>query len=435
MKRLAISAILLSALPLCAEDSGKFFSWPTDVVNHELPSWLRFSGEERMRMEGYENGGFKGNNEDLYLLQRMWLNMKIQPAWWLKVFAQSQDSRVFLKNGTPAPPYQDSWDLRQAYAELGDMEKGFFALRVGRQEINLGEQRLVGSTPWSNTARTFDAARLTLHHKKVRLDAFAASVVVLKDGQVGEVTPGNNLYGLYGGLLNVVPKSTIEPYFLWRSQSTVKAQLGGVGTYDMKVTGVRWVGTLPRGFDYNTDLAFERGSVLADSIDAWAGHWVLGYTATALKWTPRFLVEYNTATGSASTKLGQRHTFDQLYPTAHDKYGLADQVGWKNIHHVRVGPEWKIVPRWSMAVRYSDYWLADAHDALYTTSNAVVAQMANGSAGRWVGQEVDFVNLVTVSKITQIGAGLSHIFPGTFLKTATPGQSYTAPYLFFQTRF
>lgn len=435
MKRFVMCSLLLCALPLCAQDSGSFFSWPTDAINKELPSWLRFSGEERMRVEGFDNGGFKSNNTDYYLLQRARFNMKIQPAWWLKVFAQTQDARVLYKNGTPAPPYQDTWDLRLAYAEIGDTEKGFFALRVGRQEINLGEERLVGSTPWTNAARSFDAARLTLHHKKLRLDAFAASVVMLQDGQVGAVAPGNNLYGLYGGLLNVVPNSTVEPYYLWRTQSDVKAQLGGIGTYDMKVSGVRWIGTLPRGFDYNTDIAFERGGLLRDTIDAWAGHWVVGFKPAPLPWSTRLFVEYNTATGSASAKLGERHTFDQLYPTAHDKYGLSDQVGWKNIHHVRAGPEWTPVSRWSMSVRYSDYWLANAHDGLYTTSNLVVAQMANGTAGRWVGQEVDFVNLVQVSKITQIGAGVSHIFPGTFLKLSTPGQSYTAPYLFFQSRF
>jgi hypothetical protein len=435
MKRFRMSAILLCALPMCAQDAGSFFSWPTDVINNELPSWLRFSGEERMRTEGYDNGGFKPNNADYYLLQRLRLNMKIQPARWLKIIVQSQDSREFFKGGTPAPPYQDTWDLRQAYAEIGDMERGFVDLRVGRQEINLGEERLMGSSNWTNNARTFDAARLRLHHKKLRLDIFAASVVVVTVGQVGAVAPGSNIYGLYGGLDNVIPHSTIEPYLFWRSQSDVKAQLGGAGTYDMKVPGVRWLGTLPRNFDYNTDIAFERGSVLKDSIDAWAGHWVLGYNAPALAFSPRFFAEFNYATGSASSKLGQRHTFDQLYATAHDKYGLSDQVGWKNIEHIRVGPEWKFRPRWSMSVRYSDYWLANAHDALYNTSNAVVAQMANGSAGRWVGQGLDVVSAIQVSKITTIGGGVSHIFPGTFLKMATPGLSYTAPYLFFQTMF
>jgi hypothetical protein len=435
MKYFRLLAIVLCFLPLSAQDSGSFVSWPSDSLNKELPSWLKLSGEERIRIEGYTAAGFKPNNQDFYMLQRLRLNLLIQPVWWLKVIAQSQDAREFYKGGTPAPPYQDTWDLRQAYAEIGDMERGFFSLRVGRQEVNLGDERLIGSSNWTNNARTFDAARLRLHHKKLRMDVFAASVVVVTVGQIGAVTPGNNIYGLYGGMDNVVPNATIEPYLFWRSQSTVKAQLGGTGTYDMKVPGIRWVGTLPRNFDYNTDLAFERGSVLKDSIDAWAGHWVLGYTAKELPKTPRFFAEYNYATGSASAKLGQRNTFDQLYATAHDKYGLADQVGWKNIHHVRVGPEVKILPRWSMSARYSDYWLANSHDALYNTSNSVVAQLASGAGGRWVGQEVDLVSAFQLSKITSIGGGVSHIFPGTFLKMATPGQSYTAPYLFFQTKF
>ena len=434
-KRFRLLSVLLCALPICAQDSGKFFSWPTDSLNKESPSWLRFSGEERIRVEGYDNLFFKPNHTDNYLLQRLRLNMKIQPVWWLKVIAQSQDSREFFKGGIAAPPYQDTWDLRQAYAEIGDMERGFFALRVGRQEVNMGEERLMGSTNWTNNARTFDAARLRLHHRKLRIDLFAASVVVVTVGQLGAVTPGNNIYGLYGGMENVIPHSTIEPYLFWRSQSTVQAQLGGVGTYDMKVPGIRWVGTLPHNFDYNTDLAFERGSLLKDSIDSWAGHWVVGYTAVNAPWTPRLFAEFNHASGSASSKLGQRHTFDQLYATAHDKYGLGDQVGWKNVQHLRVGPEWKIRPRWSLSARYSDYWLADAHDALYNTSNAVVAQKADGSAGRWVGQEFDLVSAVQMSKITTIGGGVSHIFPGTFLKLSTPGMSYTAPYLFFQTLF
>ena len=37
--------------------------------------------------------------------------------------------------------------------------------------------------------------------------------------------------------------------------------------------------------------------------------------------------------------MATRQTFDQLYPTGHDKLGLTDQVGWRNIHHLREGIE------------------------------------------------------------------------------------------------
>jgi hypothetical protein len=426
--------IAACVLPLSAQ-SADVFQWPSEHINQRLPGWLRFSGEERLRLEGFDAGGFKPDNGDDYVLQRFRFNMKIQPAGWLKVFVQTEDARAFWRNQDAAPPFADTWDLRLAYAEAGDMEKSPVAVRVGRQEIDLGDERLVGSAPWLNTPRSFDAARLALHYHKLRLDIFASSVVVLQNGQVGSVQPGNNLHGLYGGLINVIRNSTLEPYLLWRLQPGVLSELGGAGHLDMKVSGVRWGGTLPHNFDYRTEVAFETGSVARDRIHAWAGHWTAGFTFPGVAWKPRLMAEYNYATGDGSSRDGRRNTFDQLYPSAHDMYGLADQVGWKNIHHLRSGVESKVTPAWSLASRYGDYWLADAHDALYNTASAVVARSANGSAGRWVGQEVDFVALYQPFKTTQIGAGLAHIFPGTFLKLATPGRGYTAPYVFFISQF
>ena len=295
---IAAGALSLSAQP------AHVIQWPSEQINQRLPRWLRFSGEERIRLEGFDAGGFKADNGDAYLLQRFRFNMKIQPAGWLKVFVQTQDARVFWKNQTPAPPFQATWDLRLAYAEAGDMEKSPVALRVGRQEINLGEQRLVGDAWWGNTPRSFDAARLAFHYRKVRLDAFASSLVVVQDGRVGSVRPGNNLHGLYGGLTNVIPNSTIEPYLLWRLQPGVQSELDGVGHLDMKVMGVRWVGTLPHNFDYRTEVAVERGRLVQDHIRTWAGHWVAGYTFPSVVWKPRLMAEYNYATGDGNSKDG-----------------------------------------------------------------------------------------------------------------------------------
>src|SRR5437763_22594 len=83
---------------------------------------------------------------DAYYLNRLRVNLLIQPASCIKAFAQTQDARVAFKNTKPAaPPYQNTWDLRQAYLELGDSEKGLVGVRTGRQEMNFGEQRLIGS--------------------------------------------------------------------------------------------------------------------------------------------------------------------------------------------------------------------------------------------------------------------------------------------------
>jgi hypothetical protein len=140
-------------------------------------------------------------------------------------------------------------------------------------------------------------------------------------------------------------------------------------------------------------------------------------------------VEYNYASGDRNPQDGTRGTFDQLYSTAHDKYGLADQVGWKNIRNLRGGMDLQLAKKWGLVGRYDAWWLADTHDALYSASSSVVARSVNGAAGRFVGQELDTVLAYTFSQQLQISGGYGHIFPGTFLTHTTPGQSYNFPYV------
>jgi len=183
------------------------------------------------------------------------------------------------------------------------------------------------------------------------------------------------------------------------------------------------------------EMAKETGSLGSDKVSAWAGHWVLGRTLASVPLKPRPWIEYNYATGDANAKDGIRGTFDQLYPTAHDKYGLADQVGWKNIRDLRLGVETKPRKNWTATLEYNDWYLANAHDALYNTSSTAIARSANGTAGTHAGQELDLTATWSVFSSLQTGAGFGHIFPGEFLRKTTPGNAYTFPYVMLNYRF
>jgi hypothetical protein len=404
---------------------------PSEELNAQLPRWLRLSGEYRARVEGFVNNGF-GPHDDLYLLNRFRINMAIQPLSWVKLRFQGQDARVFWKNQRPpAPPFQDVMDLRLGWLELGDPEKGAWALRVGRQEFVYGEQRLVGHVSWLNTARSFDAARLTLRHNGYRVDAFASSVVIPKDGEFNRHIDGNNFHGLYGGVEKLIPKAVLEPYVFWRTapwRLSPVPESGGRGKLSFATAGFRLAGKM-EAWDYSVEMAKQFGSLGADSIRAWAGHWRLGYTTAQLGWKPRWIGEYNYATGDRDPRDGRRQTFDILYPTPHDKYGLSDQVGWKNIHHVRFGVDLKPHPKWLLQPNYHCWWLASRNDGLYLAGGALLARVAGGARSRHVGQELDFQATYTLNKQVQIAGGLAHIFPGAFLKEATPGKAYTFPYI------
>lgn len=394
-----------------------------------VPAWLSVGGQLRARAEAYNNGGFRPDNADQYVLTRVLLNARVRPSRTTVLFVEGMDARGPWKNKAPAgAPFRDHADLRQLYLQVGADDSPQM-LRAGRLELGFGDGRLVGSLPWANTARTFDGARGTFGGKSYRVDAFAASVVKVEQDKFDKNTPGSNFYGVYSSVTRLAPKVAIEPFFFWRRQSGLTTEAGARGTMNFGTFGLRAVGKLPSNFDYDTQMAAQRGSLGDESIGAWAGHWLLGYALANARLTPRLFAEYNRASGDESPTDNKKGTFDQLYPTSHDKYGLTDLVGWQNMKHVRGGLDFAIAKGWSATTRYSRYWLADAHDALYNGGGALLARSATGVAGTDVGQEVDIIASGKLRPSLGFSAGLGYFTPGKFLKNTTPGKPYTYPYV------
>jgi hypothetical protein len=209
---------------------------------------------------------------------------------------------------------------------------------------------------------------------------------------------------------------------------SLRAEAGGLGTLKETTTGVRIAGKLPARFDYGVEMALQRGSLGTDDISAWAGHWQMRQTFPG-RTAVRLTGEYNYASGDQDPGDNVRGTFDQLYPTPHDKYGLADQIGWKNVHHARAGFEITPVKALPVQVNYHSWWLAEARDAIYSAGSTVLARVATGAVDRHVGQEIDVQVSRALTPQIQAAAGYAHIAPGAFLKEATPGASYSHPYV------
>jgi hypothetical protein len=244
---------------------------------------------------------------------------------------------------------------------------------------------------------------------------------------------GNYLYGT-DAQLSVLPLAgIIEPYEFVRTGRNLKTEAGALGNLTSTTTGIRLAGKFSPHTDYNSEIAVQRGSVGSDTISAWAGHWVAGRTIAAGRASYRVFGEYNYASGDQTPGDGKRRTFDQLYPTGHDKYGLADQIGWKNIHHLRAGLEYKPQTKLLLSGGYHSYWLASSRDALYSAAGATLARIAAGAPNRHVGQEVDLQTIYTPSARIQVSGGYAHLFAGPFLRAATPGKSYNFPYVMVTT--
>lgn len=394
----------------------------TKEVNRELPSWLHFGGEERARMEHLTGEGFKPV-ADLYLLNRLRLNMDVRPTAWLSLHFQAEDARVFGQNTLPAPASQkDAMDLRVGYLEIGGEERPV-TLRAGRQALDFGEGRLVADPNWSNVGKSFDAARVTLRSGGWKVDLFTAAAVKIDPLSFDQPTPGEHFDGAYGSVSRLVPGATLEPYVFWRMEHNSKNEAGKLGNLSEKTAGLRWVGKLPLGFDYTGEAAFETGSWAGDGIAAWTGRWVVGYTLPNAVHKPRFYLEYARASGDRNSKDGDHGTFDPLFPSSHDKYGLTDLFCSSNIVYLRPGFQYVVRQGLTVATAYNDFRLASATDGLYI-SNKLFARNAAGTAGTRVGGEGDVQVQWSVSRATQLTVGYGRLFAGEFLKRTTTGVPY-----------
>ena len=182
-----------------------------------------------------------------------------------------------------------------------------------------------------------------------------------------------------------------------------------------------------RGFRYNVEGIAQTGEVgaLTHRAHAWVAQ--IGRQTALLDKPLDITAEYKVATGG--TRSDRSQTFDALFPAAHDKFGHADWLGWRNIRNVKAFAVWSATKSLTVLAMYNNSWLYDRHDAVYNSQGRAVARSPLGTAGSHIGQEADIYFTYKKGGWTT-GAGYGHLFPGEFLKKATPGVSSQYAYVF-----
>jgi hypothetical protein len=390
--------------------------------------------EEKLRFEARENN-FDFNDsvdsltDDAWLLQRVRFGALFAPTSFLKFYAQGQDSREFFSDRPDIPGQlgaegNDKFDLRQAWIEIGDAKSSFpMTLKVGRQLLSYGDERLVGSFDWNNIGRTFDAAKLTYTGSDWSVDAFGASVVNVDRDDINEsdFTNGGSRDQFFGGLYfstKALGIQTTDLYAFYLDESTVTGDTGFV-TLGSRVKST--AGKL-NGFDYDFEGALQFGDLKGKDLSAGAVHAGAGYTFANAPWKPRIGLEYNFATGDGNPGDNNTDTFQNLFPTNHKFYGYADFFSWQNIHNPAI--QLKLAPTKTLTLQadYHLFWLDETADGWYRANGVTKVRPAPAGkkADSFVGSEIDFTATWKATKNLSLQAGYSHFFSGDYAKASGP---------------
>jgi hypothetical protein len=390
---------------------------------------FQISFQERIRLETRTgtNFGLAPSLENPLIRTR--IGASFLPTDWFKISAMGQDSRA-PEYGVPAPnTVRDTMDLHEAYIELFPNPKARFGATFGRQMITYGEGRLIGVPDWSNLARTYDNARVHFLFPRAgaRIEFLMVSPVKILSDLYNRPELGDRVTGTYNTFTKLIPKSTVEAYFLRHDQN----RPGGFtapGRLGINTWGGRAAGPLASGFKYSVEAAVQNGHTGLVLHRGYA--WFANISRTINAGRPLDLsIEYKFASGNSGANASRETTFDQLYPANHDKFGHEDLFGWRNIRNIRSLETYHLTKPLAINLMYDSTWLADPHDALYNGAGRPIVVRARGNAGTHVGQELDA--FVTYTKNGwQFGAGFGHFFKGEYLRNVTPGVNTRYLYLY-----
>ena len=419
--------------------------------------------QERLRFESRENN-FDFNNpvnsltDDSWLLQRARIGIKIKPNSWLTFYAQGQDSREIMSDRADFPGVlgaegDDPFDLRQAYIEIADYAKSPWGLKLGRQILSFGDERIIGAFDWNNFGRTFDAAKLTYKSGPLTVDAFAASVVVprrsgmnMSDLYNGNETRREQIFsGIYASTTAWGPQTTdLYVLHLHEDQLTTSTNFLTLGARLKSKPGAfapapvsdgKSVAPAPKpvGFDYDFEGAFQTGEVRGLDLTAFALHGGIGYTFDT-GWMPRIGIAYNYGSGDGNPADGDTETFQNLFPTNHKFYGQMDVFSWQNMQDLEISFKCSPTKKLTAKAEFHAFWLASTDDSWYRANGIATVRpltpVARGASDS-VGYEADVTLTYTVSKNLSFEGGYSHFFAGDYLSDT--GASDDADFVYLQT--
>jgi hypothetical protein len=419
---------------------------PTFVLGVE--AWLRGQGKINPDFDSSEDTA-----EDYgEVLERARLQAR---ATWgpVAVFAQVQDARTWGIESSTASNEANT-DLHQGYFELfGAKEEKKLSgyIRVGRQEIIYGKQRMIGGLNWAPTARSFDALRLHGQAGMVDLDMFGA--IMQPMGTVSQAAPtptdpdardstwshGSQVAGVQ---LGIRPHKAFnaEVLNLFVREDRKEDDID----FDRRIgdVGAHLFGEPLNGLTYDGEAHYQYGKFF-NTLDhaAWAWALQVGYMYKKPRVKPGLHVGYAMASGHGCTGdpgadppeacgNDKDESFFNFYPTNHMHYGHIDLQNWSNMRDLEAALKLAYDKLLNASVTYHWLQLQEPTGAWTNAGGGLVgAGWDPANEENTLGHEIDVAVKLTPWKPMMLMPGYAVFIPAGAGKTLGGDDPQHFPYL------
>jgi len=395
----------------------------------ESGSW-KLGGSYRIRYHNENNmrrSGLTGVDDEFVLHQtRLWCDAQLNDRLQMRV--GFIDAASFGEDIAPRGNEVNRSDLYQLYADVLLQEgEEQLTVRLGRQEMRYGSDRLIMAPIWANRRRTHDGVRFMWKTPDWDVDAFWVRPVYRDAAHFTTFDSANQNQQLYGVFSTYKSLETSKVDLYWLAFDFVN----GAGGARFDTFGSRYFGSVDSWL-YEFEGGVQAGTNQDDTSHS-AGFFTggLGRKFQDTAWKPEAWVFYDWASGSSTTGNGF-HTYVQR---AHYYLGFMDLFGRRNLEDINVRIVAKPTEKLTLILWYHYFMLATGQDVPYNLNMRPASGLAAGSAGsQELGHELDLVLTCELNKQTQLRVGYSYFWAGRFYDT-TPGVPTNSDADFFYSHF
>lgn len=390
---------------------------------------VTFGGQLRFRAEFRTTKNYASEvdrNVD-FVIQRTRFDADFRVSDDVRAFIQLQDSRRWGEEESAVGDLEGV-DIHQAFVDYEHLFGHPWTVRVGRQELSYGDQRLVSPLDWHPVGRAFDGVRTWWTGDEFQLDLFGVNVVEASTPSGGEAWDDHFFAGAYF-TTTALEDHVIDLYVLLRhfNTETFAGEGGRMGDLTDATFGLRFKGSV-EGLDYSAELVYQVGERGHDDVRAFAWAAVAGYTFDC-SWQPRVGLEWDFASGDDDPADGDFETFDPLFPFGHAFQGYLDVFAWRNGHDLAAKLSARPTEALFCEVAVHAFRLDSDSDAWYNAAGAPIRRVAGGVDDD-VGLEVDLHFKYRLDPATKLWFGYSHFFAGDYVEQT--GKSPDTDWIFFQ---
>lgn len=390
--------------------------------------YLSIGGEVRPRYELYRNSDFgsepsSANRVNDYLLQRYFLHGDWHLGQDFRLFTQISSNFENGRIGGPRPDIdENAFAFLQTFADgvIRRGEEDTLTVRLGRQMLDYGSDRLVSTRDGTNVPRTFLAPRVLLRSGEWAVDGFWSRPMRNNIGAFDdEPDPRRQFWGVYAVRpLRLLPDGHADLYYLgFDNERATFSQ--GTGRELRHTLGTRLWGN-PEPWDYNFEFIGQFGTFGPGRIQAWAAASDTGYTLARAPLRPRLGLRADIASGDDDPNSANLQTFNPLFPRA-TYFNWAVQIGPSNLIDVHPTLDLFVGEKLRFTLDWDFVWRESLDDGVYSIG-VVPIRPGRPSRARYVASAPEAVITWTPTRHVTILAAYVHYFAGPFLEQTPPGK-------------